>query len=283
MPDAATLPMRLIACFDIKQGRVTKALRFQDNLDVADAASLAQHLSEAHIDEMIFFDIMASVERRIADLAGIESVARKVAVPFTVGGGIATTEDMRLILKAGAEKVSIDSMAVRRPDLISEGAALFGSQCVVLSMQVSRVADVARCPSGYEVKIDGGRVPTGLDAVAWARTAVDRGAGEICVNSIDRDGTMAGYDLEVTGMISRAVNVPLVASGGAGNADHIAAAYRYGVTGAVISSMLYSPRRGVHQTILEIKDDLNSRGVPVRPEPVLPATELESGRAGHVA
>lgn len=278
MHEHGSFPLRLIACFDIKAGRVTKALKFQDNIDVADAVSLARQLSDNHIDEMIFFDILASVERRMADLECVEAVARAVTVPFTVGGGIASTDDMHLILKAGAEKVSIDSMAVRRPELISEGASLFGSQCVVLSMQVTRIADLAICPSGYEVRIDGGRVATGLDAVEWARAGVDRGAGEICVNSIDQDGTMAGYDLDVTQRIAAAVRVPIIASGGAGVTDHVADAYRCGATGAIVSSMLYSPRSSAHLSIQGMKEMLGKEGVRVRPEPI-----LEPQKMGGVA
>ncbi len=262
-----SLPLRLIACFDVKVGRVTKALRFEDNVDVADADDLAERLSSCHIDEIIFFDIMASVERRPPDVETVERVARSVTVPFTVGGGIATTAEMRAVLKAGAEKVSIDSMAVRRPQLIDEGALRFGSQCVVLSMQVRRSSRPG-LPSGYEVRIDGGRVGTGLDAVEWARQAVRRGAGEICLNSIDRDGTMAGYELMVTRQVTAAVQVPVIASGGAGAAVDIAEAYRCGATGAIISSLLYSPRAQTHSTVGELKRELAEIGIPVRPEPI---------------
>jgi cyclase len=183
------LTKRLIACFDVVNGRVTKAQQFQDNIDVAPAADLAQRLYEDQIDEIVFYDITASAEKRKIDLDTVRAVAHHVFVPFTVGGGIRTLDDMYEVLKAGAEKISIDSMAVRDPDLIRQGAEAFGRQCVVLSTQVKHQGVRPGLPSGYEVFIDGARLATGLDALDWVRRAEDLGAGEIVVNSIDRDGT----------------------------------------------------------------------------------------------
>jgi len=199
------LTKRLIACFDVIKGRVTKAERFQNNIDIDSAVALAKQLYEDQIDEIIFYDITASSEKRKIDLQIVKEVAENVFVPFTVGGGIKNIQDMYDVLKAGAEKISIDSMAVRNPQLIKEGARAFGSQCIVLSMQVKRVSLTDKIPSGYEIAIDGARVFTGLDAVEWAKRGEDLGAGEICVNSIDQDGTHSGFDLEVTRLISQEV------------------------------------------------------------------------------
>jgi cyclase len=260
------LTKRLIACFDVVDGRVTKAQNFQDNIDVAPAAELAQRLYADQIDEIVFYDIMASAQRRQIDLDTVRLVAEHVFVPFTVGGGIRHLDDMFAVLKAGAEKISVDSMAVRDPDIIRAGAEAFGNQCIVLSTQVKRVGIREGIPSGYEVFIDGARQATGLDAVEWVRRGADLGAGEIVVNSIDGDGTAAGYDLTVTRAVADAVNVPVIASGGAGNVDHIAAGLTDGgASAAIISSILYSPRLAQNVTVRELKDGLIERGVHMRP------------------
>jgi cyclase len=260
------LTKRLIACFDVVAGRVTKAQQFQDNIDVAPAEELAARLYEDQIDEIVFYDIKASAERRKIDLATVERVARQVFVPFTVGGGIRSVDDMFEVLKAGAEKISVDSMAVREPDIIRQGAEAFGRQCVVLSTQVKHVGVRPGLPSGYEVFIDGARLATGLDAIDWVRRGEELGAGEIVVNSIDRDGTASGYDLEITRAVADAVNVPVVASGGAGNADHIADGLTDGgASAAIISSILYSPRLDRNVGVRELKEALTARGVPMRP------------------
>lgn len=260
------LTRRLIACFDIVDGMITKARRFQDNIEVAPAAELAAALYEDQVDEFIIYDILASASRRRIDLKTVEAVAANLFVPLTVGGGIASLEDMHDVLNAGAEKISIDSMAVRDPTLIAAGSAEFGRQCMVVSMQVKDVGRSEQIPSGYEVAIDGARHFTGLDAVAWARRAEELGAGEICVNSIDRDGTHTGYDLKVTAAITDAVNVPVIASGGAGTPDHVADAFlRTDVSAAIVSSMLYSPRMPRLWGIDELKSELTRRGVTTRP------------------
>ncbi len=260
------LTKRLIACFDVVDGRVTKAQQFQDNIDVAPAEELAQQLYDDQIDEIVFYDILASAQRRMIDLPVVRAVARHVFVPFTVGGGIRSVDDMFEVLKAGAEKISVDSMAVRDPDIIRQGAEAFGRQCVVLSTQVQRVGPRRGIPSGYEVFIDGARTPTGLDALDWVRRGEELGAGEIVVNSIDRDGTASGYDLEITRAVADAVNVPVIASGGAGTIDHIADGLTAGgAHAAIISSILYSPRLERNLGVRELKDGLADRGVEMRP------------------
>lgn len=259
------LTKRLIACFDVVEGRVTKAQQFQDNIDVADAAELAATLYEDQIDEIVFYDILASAQKRRIDLDTVREVARHVFVPFTVGGGIRSVEDMFAVLKAGAEKISIDSMAVRNPDIIREGAEAFGRQCIVLSTQVKHVGIHDGIPSGYEVFIDGARLATGMDALDWVRRGEDLGAGEIVVNSIDRDGTASGYDLDITSAVADVVNVPVIASGGAGNVDHIADGLRAGAQAAIISSILYSPRLERNLSVRELKEALLDADVPMRP------------------
>jgi len=260
------LTKRLIACFDVVDGRVTKAQQFQDNIDVAPAADLAATLYDDQIDEIVFYDIKASAEKRKIDLDTVRAVAHHVFVPFTVGGGIRTLDDMYEVLKAGAEKISIDSMAVRDPDIIRQGAEAFGRQCVVLSTQVKHVGVSREFPSGYEVFIDGARLATGLDAIEWVKRGEQLGAGEIVVNSIDRDGTASGYDLDVTRAVADAVNVPVIASGGAGTVEHIADGLTAGgAQAAIISSILYSPRLERNLGVRELKDALIARGVPMRP------------------
>jgi cyclase len=260
------LTKRLVACFDVVAGRVTKAQQFEDNIDVAPAEELAARLYADQIDEIVFYDIKASAEKRKIDLDTVRRVARHVFVPFTVGGGIRDTADMFEVLKAGAEKISVDSMAVRNPEIIREGAEAFGRQCVVLSTQVKHVGVRPGLPSGYEVFIDGARLATGIDAIDWVRRGEDLGAGEIVVNSIDRDGTASGYELEITRAIADAVNVPIIASGGAGTVDHIADGLtRGGAQAAIISSILYSPRLSRNPPVRELKQQLLARGVPMRP------------------
>ena len=257
------LTNRLIACFDIVSGRVTKAVNFQDNIDVDDAATLATNMYESGIDELIFYDITASSERRMIDIDTVRKVAERVFIPFAVGGGIRNLDDMFLTLKAGAEKISVDSMAVRNPQIIKDGARAFGSQCIVLSTQVKRTATT---PSGYEVFIDGARTATGMDAIEWIRRGEDLGAGEICLNSIDGDGTCNGYDMELMMIAGNAVSVPLIASGGAGTPGHLADLFkRTTAQAAIISSMLYSPRLAKNYTPKEIKEYLAAENINIRP------------------
>ncbi len=260
------LTKRLIACFDVIHGRVTKAQQFQDNIDVAAADRLAARLYDDQIDEIVFYDITASAEQRKIDLETVRRVAQHVFVPFTVGGGIRSVDDMFEVLKAGAEKISVDSMAVRDPSIIRQGAEAFGRQCIVLSTQVQAVGRRRGLPSGYEVFIDGARVATGLDAIDWVRRGEELGAGEVVVNSIDRDGTASGYDLEITAAVAETVNLPVIASGGAGTVEHVVAGLTDGgAQAAIISSILYSPRLDRNVSVEELKAGLTAAGLPVRP------------------
>jgi cyclase len=260
------LTNRLIACFDIRNGMVTKAHRFQDNIDIEPASAMACRMYDDRIDEIVFYDILASAEKRKIDIETVKDVARNVFVPFTVGGGIRTLDDMFEVLKAGAEKISIDSMAVRNPDIIRQGSQAFGRQCMVLSMQTKKVGKTSQIPSGYEIYIDGARLATGMDAVEWAKRGESLGAGEIVVNSIDNDGTHSGYDLAITGAVADAVNIPVIASGGAGKPVHIIDVFtQTGASAAIISSMLYSPRIERNYTVKELKSELIASGIPMRP------------------
>jgi cyclase len=257
------LTKRLIACFDIIDGIVTKAVRFQDNIRVAPAEELAETIYNEQIDELIFYDVTASAQKRGIDIETVKKVASRVFIPFTVGGGIKDLNGMYEALKAGAEKISIDSMAVRDPKIITEGAKAFGSQCVVLSTQVKREK---RMPSGYEVYIDGARVATGMDALEWIGRGFELGAGEVCLNSIDMDGTLQGYDLALMKMADAALTVPIIASGGAGVPEHLKELFtETDAQAAIISSMLYSPRLERNYSVRELKEYLRTAGVCVRP------------------
>lgn len=266
--DTRVLTKRLIACFDVIDGRVTKARRFEDNIDVGAADEIARDVYAGGIDEIIFYDILASAQRRGPDIEAVRRVAQEVFVPFAVGGGVRSIDDMLDVLDAGAEKVSVDSMAVRNPDIIREGALAFGRQAVLLSMQVKRRDASPSLPSGYEIMIDGARTATGMDAVEWAKRGTGLGAGEVCVNSIDCDGTHEGYDLAITKAIADAVDVPVIASGGAGQVSHLVDAFAAAdASAAIISSLLYSPRMERNSSVRELKDGLLAAGVPVRPTP----------------
>ena len=257
------LTKRLIACFDIINGNVTKAVNFEDNIYCGAAEQLARGMYKKQIDELVFYDITASNERRGIDIETVKRVAKCVFIPFTVGGGIASLSDMYAALSAGAEKISVDSMAVRNPHIITEGAKAFGSQCIVLSTQVKRNG---KTKSGYEVFIDGARRATGLDAIEWVRRGQDLGAGELCVNSIDRDGTLKGYDLDLMRLVGAAVSMPLIASGGAGCPRHLSDLFtKTEANAAIISSMLYSPRLEKNYSVKEIKQYLAKKGVNMRP------------------
>lgn len=272
-----SLVPRLIACFDVRDGLVTKGHAFQDNIDIAPVEELARFVYDEQIDEVIVFDILASAERRGPDLDMIRRVSSQLFVPLCVGGGIRSVDDMHAVLAVGAEKISIDSPAVRNPNLVAQGAKEFGSQAIVLSMQVKRVPPTSSIRSGYEIAIDGARKYTGLDAVEWAVRGAELGAGEICINSIDQDGTHSGFDLEVTRMVASQVSVPVIASGGAGNASHIAAAFRdAGASAAIISSILYSPRIAQNLGVRALKEQLAETGIAMRPW-------MRTTRSYHVA
>jgi len=255
------LTRRIIPCLDVIRGRVTKGVRFQNNVDLGDPVEIARRYYEDGCDELVVYDITASAERRATDLAMVARVARAVRIPFAVGGGISSVADMARALAAGAEKVSVNSLAVQRPEVIAEGARAFGSQCVVLGMDPVATADRARCPSGYEITVRGFRERTGLDAVVWARRAVELGAGEIVVNSVDADGTRQGFELTVTRRIAEAVPVPVVASGGAGCARHLRDAFvEAGADAAIVAGILHTGLT----TIPALKAELAEMGVAVR-------------------
>jgi len=255
------LSKRIIPCLDVRDGKTTKGIKFKGNVDIGDPVEMARHYYEQGADEIVFYDITASSDRRGIMIEVVRRVAREIFIPFSVGGGIRTVADMRDVLLAGAEKVSVNSAAVRNPGIISEGARAFGSQCIVLGMDVKRVPPTASIPSGYEVVIDGGRKPMGLDALWWAREAEKLGAGEICLNSIDADGTQAGYELTLTRMISEAVSIPVIASGGAGRPEHLARVLSEGkADAALIASMIHY---GTY-TIKGIKEYLAQQSIPMR-------------------
>ncbi len=255
------LKKRVIVCLDVRNRKVTKGVKFLGNEDIGDPVEMgAQYYAEG-VDELVFYDILASAEGRPIDLEMVRDVARHVFIPFSVGGGIRHLEDMRAVLLAGAEKVSLNSLAVARPEIIRHGAEAFGRQCVVLGMDARRTEDKA-CPSGYEVVVKGGRQPTGKDALAWALEAEALGAGEICLNSIDADGTRAGYEIPLTRKIADAVSIPVIASGGAGETEHLAAVLTEGgADAALIASMVHY---GTH-TLGGIKAGLAAAGIPIRP------------------
>jgi len=255
------LTKRIIPCLDVRAGKVTKGVKFKGNVDVGDPAAMARKYYEDGADELVFYDITASNERRGIMIDVVRNVAREIFIPFSVGGGLRTLEDMRAVLLAGAEKVSIDSGAARNPEIIAEGAKAFGSQCIVLSMQVQKAAATDALPSGYEIVIDGGRTFTGLDALEWARRGEDLGAGELCVNSIDRDGTTAGFELELTRAMAELVGIPVIASGGAGSPQDLADVFTAGkADAAIVASITHYGE----YTIAEIKTYLEERGIPMR-------------------
>ncbi|MDD2316212.1 MAG: imidazole glycerol phosphate synthase subunit HisF [Desulfobacterales bacterium] len=255
------LSKRIIPCLDVREGKTTKGVRFEDNVDIGDPVEMARFYYEGGADELVFYDITASHEKRGIMIDVVRRVAETIFIPFSVGGGIGSVEDMRQALLAGAEKVSVNSAAVRDPRIISQGARIFGNQCIVLGMDAKKVEKTRKTPSGYEIVIDGGRVYTGLDALKWAQKAQELGAGEICLNSIDADGTQDGYELQLTEMISTRVDIPVIASGGAGVPLHLLQALTQGKADAVlIASMVHL---GTY-SIAEIKSFLSAGGVKVR-------------------
>jgi cyclase len=255
------LTKRLIVCLDVRNKKVTKGIKFQNNVDIGDPVELGRLYAEHGADELVFYDITASAEKRAIDLEMVEQVARKVFIPFAVGGGLRNVDDMYNTLMAGAEKVSLNSLAVRNPSIIKDGAYRFGSQCIVLGMDAKYVGRSAKLPSGYEVVIEGGRRPMGLDAVAWAKQAQDLGIGEICLNSIDADGTCAGYELNLTAMIADQVKVPVIASGGAGTPDHIVRLFdKTNASAALIASMVHYG----NYTLAGIKEEMADMDIAVR-------------------
>ena len=255
------LTKRIIPCLDVRDKKVTKGVKFQNNVILGDAVALASKYYEDGCDELVFYDITASAERRPIDIEMVREVARAIHIPFAVGGGISNLSDMSRVLLAAAEKISVNSLAVVNPKIIAEGAQAFGSQCIVLGMDPVRVENDPRFPSGYEITTRGFRERTGMDAVVWARQAEDLGVGEIVVNSVDADGTRGGFAITLTRLIAEAVRVPVVASGGAGNPSHLAEVFKQGkADAAIIAGMVHTGE----YTIPQIKKDLIAAGIPIR-------------------
>jgi imidazole glycerol-phosphate synthase subunit HisF len=253
------LARRIIPCLDIKGGRVVKGVRFVDLVDAGDPVALARAYEDAGADELVFLDITATVEGRSATRAVVRGVAAELTIPFAVGGGINRVEDARDLLRSGCDKISINSAGVRDPDLIDAAAAEFGSQCVVVAI------DARRNGEGWEVVVDGGRTPTGKDAIAWAREAGARGAGEILLTSMDRDGTKSGYDIDLTRRVRDAAEVPVIASGGAGSVQDFVDVFERANADAALAASLF--HYGELQ-ISTLKRELASHGICVRPAPV---------------
>jgi cyclase len=249
--------VRIIPCLDVDGGRVVKGINFVDLVDAGDPVELARRYDEQGADEVVFLDITASSDERDTILEVARRAAEEVFIPFTVGGGIRTVEDARRLLRAGADKVSVNTAAVDRPELITEIAEEFGSQCAVVAIDAKR-----RDGGGWEVFVHGGRTPTGLDAVEWAVRCEELGAGEILLTSMDRDGTRDGFDLELTRTVAQAVNVPVIASGGVGTLDHLVEGVTAGEADAVLAASIF--HFGQH-TVADAKVHLRAAGVDVRP------------------
>lgn len=253
------LAKRIIPCLDVHAGRVVKGVNFVNLRDAGDPVEIAEAYDKMGADELVFLDITASSDARATVVDMVRRTAERVFIPFTVGGGIRTTEDFRTLLLAGADKISVNSAAIKRPELISEAAERFGSQCVVVAIDAKRKAD----EEAWEVYLNGGRVPTGLDAIQWAKEAEALGAGEILLTSMDADGTKNGYDLALTRAVSEAVNIPVIASGGAGKMEHFYDALTEGKADAVLAASLFHYKE---MTISELKNYLKEKNIPIRDE-----------------
>ena len=261
LPEENMLSKRIIPCLDVRDGKLTKGIKFRGNVEIGDPVETARLYYEQGADEIVFYDITASAEARGIMLQVVEKVAETIFIPFSVGGGISSLEDMRAVLLAGAEKVSVNSAAIKNPEIISQGAEAFGSQCIVVGMDVLRVEKSPDCPSGYEMVIHGGRKRMNTDALWWAREVERLGAGEICLNSIDADGTKDGYELDLTRLIAGNVRIPVIASGGAGNPEHMTRAVTEGrASAALIASIVHYGE----YTIPGIKDFMHQAGIKVR-------------------
>ena len=256
------LARRIVPCLDIKDGRVVKGVRFVDLSDAGDPVALARRYEAEGADELVFLDITATVEGRRATYEVVRAVARELTIPFAVGGGVRGVEDVNELLRAGCDKVSMNSAALRSPELIRDASRRFGAQCVLVAIDARR-SDAM--PAGFEVVVDGGRTPTGRDAIAWAAECERLGAGELLVTSIDRDGTRDGYDLALTRAIRDACDLPLIASGGAGAVEHFVEVFREADADAALAASLF---HYAELTIADLKDALATAGVVVRREAV---------------
>lgn len=249
------LAKRIIPCLDINNGRVVKGVSFVNLRDAGDPVELAKFYNDEGADELVFLDITASSENRKTIVDVVKMVAQQIFIPFTVGGGIRTTDDIRTILLAGADKVSLNTAAVKNPKIITEAAEMFGSQCVVLTIDAKKQGET------WEIFINGGRTPTGLDAISWAREAVSKGVGEILLTSMDKDGTKQGYDLELTRIVSEAVSVPIIASGGAGSINDFIDVFKEGKADAALAASLF---HFGELRVGTLKKVIKSNGIPIR-------------------
>jgi imidazole glycerol-phosphate synthase subunit HisF len=255
------LSKRIISCLDVRDGKLAKSVKFVDTKDIGDPVVQAKKYYEDGLDELVFYDITASSDKRGIMIDVVSQVAEQVFIPFSVGGGLRTVDDCSRVLLAGAEKVNVNSAAVKRPELIAEASYAFGAQAVVLSMDVLHVQPTTQIPSGYEIVINGGRTPMGIDAIEWARRGEALGAGELVINSIDADGTKEGYEINLTRTIAEAVSIPVIASGGGGTPEHLYQVLTEGkADAALIASMLHYGE----YTVGEIKRELVNRGLNIR-------------------
>lgn len=255
------LSKRIVSCLDVRDGKLAKSVKFVDTQDIGDPVEKAKDYYAQGLDELVFYDITASSDNRGIMLDVVSHVAEQVFIPFSVGGGLRTVEDCSKVLLAGAEKINVNSAAVKNPELIAEASYAFGAQAVVLSMDVLKVTPSSQTPSGYEIVINGGRTRMGIDAVMWARRGEELGAGELVVNSIDADGTKEGYELKLTRMIAEAVSIPVVASGGGGKPEHLYDVLTEGkADAALVASMLHYGE----YTVAQIKEYLVGRGLKIR-------------------
>ncbi len=255
------LAKRIIPCLDVNDGRVVKGINFVNLRDAGDPVELAKFYSQQGADEVVFLDITATYEKRHTIVDVVRRTAQQVFVPLTVGGGIRTSDDFKELLRAGADKISVNSAAVQNKQLIADAAKKFGSQCVVVAIDARSCDDLEKCPSGYEVYVAGGRKPVGLDAVAWAKEVYELGAGEILLTSMDKDGTKSGFELNLTKMVADSVGIPVIASGGCGTLEHFSDVFEQTGADAALAASLFHYGE---LTVPQVKEYLHGKNIPVR-------------------
>lgn len=255
------LAKRIIPCLDVNDGRVVKGVNFVNLRDAGDPVELAKFYSQQGADEVVFLDITATYEKRHTIVDVVRRTAQQVFVPLTVGGGIRTSDDFKELLRAGADKISVNSAAVKNKQLIADAAKKFGSQCVVVAIDARSCDDLEKCPSGYEVYVAGGRKPVGLDAVAWAKEVYELGAGEILLTSMDKDGTKSGFELNLTKMVADSVGIPVIASGGCGTLEHFSDVFEQTGADAALAASLFHYGE---LTVPQVKEYLYGKNIPVR-------------------
>ncbi|WP_394271742.1 imidazole glycerol phosphate synthase subunit HisF [Butyricicoccus sp.] len=255
------LVKRIIPCLDVNDGRVVKGVNFVNLRDAGDPVELAKFYSQQGADEVVFLDITATYEKRHTIVDVVRRTAQQVFVPLTVGGGIRTSDDFKELLRAGADKISVNSAAVKNKQLIADAAKKFGSQCVVVAIDARSCDDLEKCPSGYEVYVAGGRKPVGLDAVAWAKEVYELGAGEILLTSMDKDGTKSGFELNLTKMVADSVGIPVIASGGCGTLEHFSDVFEQTGADAALAASLFHYGE---LTVPQVKEYLHGKNIPVR-------------------